>query len=121
MAPWQPKRWPGVRGELVSVTWDGSPLDCKSDAFSREANVRQGEQDVVVAAVEENDWPSAWTSSGAVVGADHRWLCAVTPPLLFFPVCSLHDESPVAFVCVSVLALERSPRWHPGFEIDGVG
>ena len=27
----------------------------------------------------------------AVVGADHSWLCAVTPPLLFFPVCCLHD------------------------------
>ena len=51
----------------------------------------KAKQDAVVAAVEENDWPSAWVSSRAVVGADHCWLCAVTPPLLFFPVCCLHD------------------------------
>jgi len=49
----------------------------------------------------------------AVVGADGRWLCAFSLPLLFFPVCWMHDESLVAFVRISILALETSPRSHP--------
>jgi hypothetical protein len=59
----------------------------------------KAKQDAVVAGAEQGDWPST-SASFRRLFADHGWLLSVSPPLFFFPVCCMHDESPVSFVCV---------------------
>jgi len=89
------------RGELVSVTWDGSPLLIASQTLLAKwrANVREGEArrgscggGSERLAVNVGEFP-------AFVCADHSWLCCSTAAI-FLPVCCMHDESLMAFVLV---------------------